>query len=101
MTDTYRECTEKVIEMNERMIASSTEDIKMCNEELAKQRKKDREFVEWIWSSGVVTEWEMNYYNKDYKSEDTKRILKRRAFEYRFRKSLENYNKHFRKSLAE
>lgn len=101
MDNTYRESIENVIKMNESMIASSTDDIKTCNRELAKQRAKDREMVEWVWSSGVVTEWEMKHYNKDYKSEDTKRIIKRRAFEYRFRKSLMNHNEQFKQILGQ
>lgn len=97
----YRECLEQVIEINEKLIKRSTEDIEELNRELAQQRKKDREFVAWVWSSGVVVEWEMRHYNKGYKSEETKKLIKRRAFEYRFRKSLESYNEKYRERLAQ
>lgn len=100
MGNTYREYIERVYTMNEDLIASTTNDIKAYNKELAEQRKKDREMVEWVWSSGVVTEWEMKHYNKDYQSEDTKKIIKHRAFNYRFRKSLQKHNEFYRQELA-
>lgn len=102
MTDKeYREMLEKVIETNERIITSSTKDIERYNKELAEQRKIDREMVEYIWSKGVVDEFEMEIYNKNYQSKETKEIIKRRAFEYRFRKSLERHNKKYKEYLAQ
>lgn len=98
---TYRETIESVIKMNEELIRGSTDDIKMFSKEIAEQRKKDKEMVEWVWSSGVVTEWEMNYYNKDYKSDTTRKLMNRRAWEYRFRKRLENSNREWKEMLAE
>lgn len=101
MANTYRETIESVIKMNENLIEGSTKDIKMFSKEIAEQRKKDREMIEWVWSSGVVTEWEMNYYNKNYKSDATRKLMNRRAWEYRFRKSLEKSNREWKEMLAE
>lgn len=94
MTD-YSKIAEGMVRTAEQFIESSSNEIEWLNKQIAEQRKKDRELVEYVWSSGVVDRVEMMIYTKDYKSEAMKKLLKRRDYEYRmrreFRKSAERW----------
>lgn len=82
----YSKIAESMVRTSEQFIESSNREIEWLNKRIAEQRKEDREFVEYVWSSGVVDEVEMMIYTKDYKSRKMKELLKARDREYRWRR---------------
>ena len=82
---------EKMIQTSLKFVESSDREIEWLNKQIAEQREKDRNFVEWVWSKGVVDEWEMGRFTKNYKSEEMKNLLKQRQREYKWRASQRKY----------
>lgn len=76
-----------MIEENDREIAYLTE----C---LRESRASDRKMVKWVWSRGVVTAWEMEYYSH-YESDDTRKYRLEREREYRDRRKNKQMLKYY------
>ena len=88
----------------ENMVDYDNKDIEFCNWQIKRSREEDRKMVSYVWGRGVVTEWEFNFYNKNYAGSETKANINRRAKAYRSRKHhaamIEKYKKeaaYFRK----
>ena len=102
MTDAMRESLMKSLEADRRMLHSANETIKFYTELLKDSRKDDRRHLEWVWSRGVLDELEMEIYNvKNYAGSETRRLLKMRASEYRWRNKLKHWIKRYETWLAE
>lgn len=81
----YKTIKGQLIQNQMDLIESSDREIEWLNKEIAERRIKDKNMIEWVWSKGVVNEWEMRCYTKDYKSTEMKSLLKQREREYRWR----------------
>lgn len=78
------------IESCKRTIKQETELIEQSNRMLKMYRKEDKDFVEYIWSKGVVDSWDYEHYcTGKYKSNDTKQEEKFRSHCYKWRKDEE------------
>ena len=92
-----RDFYERQVAFYTREIETSSDMIKLINDNLKMSRKSDRELVERIWNRGVVTERDMEIFNKDFQGRDTKYYLKDREYWYRdrarSRKNLAKYQK--------
>lgn len=84
----WKEFYKEQVEWYKKQIEWDNKQIAWITKEIEDGRKRDREMVEWVWSKGVLTEWQMRAYGnpKKYESADThERILARRRA-YRSRK---------------
>ena len=80
-----REVYEGMVESYKRWIEHDADEIKWANDMLKITREDDKRLVEYIWSKGVLTEWEMERYTKAFTGTETKYYLKERARYYRER----------------
>lgn len=102
MTDAMRESLRKGLEGERRMLRSTNEMIEFYTELLKESRKADRKHLERVWSRGVLDELEMEIYNtKNYAGSETRRLLKARASEYRWRAKVKYWIKRYEKWLEE
>ena len=87
---------------NEEHAKRYTERIAWCNENLARERKSDREFMQAVWARGVLTKWEMAAYGdpKAYRSSETEYYLKQRRQCYKWRKHYRDTAEHCRRAAA-
>lgn len=84
----WKEWYEKQVAWYKEQIEWENKHIAWLTRDIEDGRKRDREMVEWVWSKGVLTEWQMKTYGdpKKYESADThERVLMRRRA-YRSRK---------------
>lgn len=90
-----RKFYEGQIEFYKRMIGYAENSLEFNKRQLKRGRKHDRELVEYVWSRGVVTEWEMRLFHKNYKSEEVKKLEKEARYERKrirkYRKDIEKY----------
>lgn len=87
----YRAFFERQVEWNTKEIKWCEDEAKYITERLKRSRQSDRDTVEYIWGKGVVDEFEMRHYAKDYKSQETKKLLKERAQNYRWKKKAKEW----------
>ena len=73
----FKKYYEGQIEFAKKMIGYAENHLAFAKRQLARERKSDKEFVEYIWSRGVVTETEMRLFcKKGYKSNETLKLEK-------------------------
>lgn len=98
MANWYRE----QIEWNKKVIGWCNREIEYLTRELERSRKDDRELVEWVWSKGVVTEWEIRTYGNGskYQSTETHKNLLARRREYLKRKKANKEIARYERLLA-
>lgn len=83
-----REFYENQVAWYKHNVEFDEQEIAWENEQLKRSRKEDREMVKWVWSKGVLTEWQMKTYGnpKKYQGTETKKILANRRRWYRMKK---------------
>lgn len=74
----------------ERQVWRCTREIEFLTKELNRERSKDREIQEQVWSRGVLTKIEMQVFGGKFESTETHKVLLERKREYLRRKK---YNK--------
>ena len=84
----------------ENMVDYDNRDIEFYNWQLKRSREEDRKMVAYVWGRGVVTEWEFNFYNKNYAGSETKYNINRRAKAYRSRKHHASMIEKYKKEAA-
>ena len=72
----YKKYYEEQIEFAKKMIGYSERSLEFNKRQLSRERKSDKELVEWIWNKGVVNKFEMETYTKNYKGTETKKLEK-------------------------
>lgn len=65
-----------------KMLSYNDSEIAFLSGQIKRARKDDKEMVDFVWASGVVTAFEMDRYTKDYTSIETEKLLKERKKEY-------------------
>jgi len=83
-----REFYEGQIEFANKMIGYAENSLEYTKRQLKRERISDKELVEYIWSKGVVNEFQKETYTKDYKGTDTKKYEKEAR---QLRKSIRKY----------
>lgn len=76
ITFNNKEFYEGQIEFAKKMIGFAERSLEFNKRQLSRERKSDKELVEYVWSKGVVTKFEMETYTKDYKGTETKKLEK-------------------------
>lgn len=92
---------EHQIEWYNKVIGWCNRNIEYLTRQLERNRKDDREMVEWVWSKGVVTEWEIKTYGSKYQSAETHKNLLARRREYLERKKAYRKIAEYKRLLAE
>lgn len=95
----YIDFCKKALEQTYKSLDFDNRQIEWHNKYIKECRQKDRELVEWVWSKGVVTENQMKWFNKDYKSVDTIYHLRQRNYYYRSRKKNKERIEYYKKQL--
>lgn len=72
----YKEFYEKEIEFANKMIGYDERHLEFIKGQLKRERKADKELVEYVWSKGVVTKFEMEIYTKEFKGTETEKLEK-------------------------
>lgn len=54
-------------------------EIKYISEQIKESKASDKELVEYVWSKGPLTKWDMDHYNEKYVSFTTKKLLSDRS----------------------
>ena len=97
----YRAFFERQVEWNTKEIKWCEDEAKYITERLKRSRQSDRDRVEYIWGKGVVDEFEMRHYTKDYQSQETKDLLKERAHNYRWKKKAKEWLNYYSWQLTQ
>lgn len=97
----YKAFYARQIEYYKHDIEWATESIKSENDRIKRIRKDDKECIERVWSSGVVTAAEMRTFHKDFKSKELRNALSWRNWLYRSRRKSIASLKKYEALLAE
>lgn len=76
-------------------IAYDTREIEFLNKQIKRERIESKKMLEFVWSHGVVTAFEMEIYTPNYKTSELKKAERDRAKAYRWRqKHIERLHKY-------
>ena len=100
----WKEYLEKQVEFYKKEIEFDDKQIKWANQDIQRERERDRSLYEYVWSKGVLTEWEHRYYGmpmKQFKSSTTQKYMNDRARYYRHKKKDIKKLEYYKKQLEE
>ena len=100
----WKEYYEKQVDYYTKDIEFDEKQIQWANRDIKYERKRDRELYEYVWSKGVLTEWEMRYYGmpiSQYISSTTKKLINDRQRYYRHKKKDMQKLEYYKKQLEE
>lgn len=92
-----KEFVERQIAYYTRSIEFDNSQIEYYNREIKRERKRDKELIEAVWSVGVVTDIDIKIFKPGFVGVECKKAMKERSYYYRSRKkhiaNLERYKK--------
>ena len=100
----WKEFYEKQVDFYTREVEFDNKQIEWANRDIQRERESDKRLYEYVWSKGVLTEWEYRCYGmpiNQYKSHSTKKYINDRARYYRHKKKDIRKLEYYKKQLEE
>ena len=92
---------ERQIEWHQKFLAYDEKELQYIKEELKRERKHDKELIDYIWAKGPLTktDWYIWGDPEHYVGVETEKLIKRRRHVYRSRKKNLEWIEHYKKEV--